>query len=73
MFFLAQPQSNKWDPLLVGNLPFGASTSSQGSGAIDLLFDSPITTYIAASLHYLEAVPSIHYLKDDPPHGVYYI
>ena len=41
--------------------------------AIDLLFDSPVTTYIAASLHYLEAVPPIHYLKDDPPHGVYYI
>ena len=44
-------------PNLAGDLAFGASTPRKAARANDCLFDG--ATYIAASLHYLEAVPPI--------------
>jgi len=45
-------------------LAFGAAPARKAARANDCLFDSTMTAYIAASLHYLEAVPPIRHLED---------
>jgi len=52
------------NPVLGGALPLMQAPARKAARAIDFLFDSTMTAYIATSIHCLQAVPPICYLVD---------
>jgi len=52
--------------------PLAQAPTRKAARANDCLFDSTMTTYITASLHYLEAIPPIRHLEDKYKFNMFY-